>query len=81
MQLVVAADGAVRCLYDEALDFSSLGVVLIRRASHVEPNERGKWLADLSPVDGPMLGPFSCRSAALLAEQQWLEANWLSPMR
>ena len=31
----------------------------IRRASHVEPDEAGRWWADLSPVGGPRLGPFA----------------------
>ena len=35
------------------------------------------WLADLSPVNGPVLGPFDRRSEALAAELAWLEANWL----
>jgi hypothetical protein len=37
----------------------------------------GWWWADLSRVRGPRLGPFDLRSQALLAEQNWLEANWL----
>lgn len=30
------------------------------------------WFADLSPVNGPVLGPFATRKTALLAEEQWL---------
>jgi hypothetical protein len=51
----------------------SLGRLTITRAGHVEPDARGGWLADLSPVGGPALGPFSRRSEALAAEQLWLE--------
>ena len=47
------------------------------RHSHVEPDESGRWIADLSPVSGPALGPFPTRSAALAAEAAWLEANRL----
>ena len=31
----------------------------------------------LSPVGGGVLGPFLNRSAALPADQTWLETNWL----
>lgn len=73
----VTANGTVRCIYSEAIDLNSLGSPRICRASHVEPDEHGCWLADLSPVHGPMLGPFRCRSEALIAERAWLEAKWL----
>lgn len=35
----------------------------------------GTWWADLTPVEGPVLGPFTKRSEALAAEAEWLEAN------
>jgi hypothetical protein len=79
MRLVVEPDGRARCLYGEAVDLTSLGVLSIRRASHVEPDEQGLWWADLSPLDGPRLGPFAQRSLALAAEEDWLERNWLEP--
>ena len=78
MQLLVERTGTVRCLYGEMIELTSLGPLSIARASHVEPTPAGTWLADLSPVCGPVLGPFACRSAALAAEAAWLEANWLS---
>lgn len=53
-------------------------LVAIARGAHVEPDPEGRWVADLSPVRGPVLGPFSLRSQALQAEQEWLEANWLA---
>ena len=77
MRLVIKPDGSVRCLYDEAVDLSSLGSLTIQRGSHVEPDATGGWLADLAPVDGPVLGPFNRRSEALSAERDWLEQNWL----
>jgi len=73
MQLLIDRQGVVRCVYDEALDLSCLGLVSIRRASHVEPDEVGHWWADLGPLAGPKLGPFQRRSQALAAESQWLE--------
>ncbi|MCH7725882.1 MAG: hypothetical protein IH991_05290 [Planctomycetes bacterium] len=77
MRLVIKPDGSVRCLYDEAVDLSSLGSLTIQRGSHVEPDATGRWLANLAPVDGPVLGPFNRRSEALSAEREWLEQNWL----
>jgi len=77
MQLVIDPSGGVRAVYDETIDLSTLGVPVITRGSHVEPDEQGRWIADLSPVSGPKIGPFPVRSEALAAERAWLEANWL----
>ncbi len=77
MQLLIHPNGGVRCIYDESIDLSALGRVQIRRGSHVEPDANGRWVADLTPVHGPTLGPFSQRSKALDAERAWLTANWL----
>ena len=77
MQLVITSSGVVRCVYSEEIDLTALGSPVITRASHVDPDQQGRWSADLSPVGGPMLGPFSSRSEALDAERQWLERNWL----
>lgn len=79
MQLVIQPDGTCRCIYDETIDLSLLGSLHIQRASHVEPLPDGRWIADLSPVQGPILGPFVNRSQALAAEHEWLEACWLRP--
>ncbi len=79
MQIVVCPDGSLRTLYDETIDLPALGALSIRRASHVEPDDSGRWWADLAPMNGPRLGPFDRRSDALKAEQEWLEANWLEP--
>jgi len=80
MQLVVQPDGSLKCVYGEAIDLYALGHVSISRGSHVEPDSNGQWLADLSPVSGPLLGPFATRSLALDAEVAWLEAHWLNPV-
>ena len=79
MQLVVLNGGSVRCLYAEAIDLRRLGTLQIERASHVEPTTEGQWVADLSPVGGPTLGPFDNRGQALAAEAAWLEVHWLAP--
>lgn len=78
MNLIVQVDGYIRCVYGEALPLTTLGPLEIRRASHVEPDRQGRWLADLSPVGGPLLGPFDRRSEALDAEREWLEEHWLT---
>jgi hypothetical protein len=78
MQLVVEPGGGVRCIYGEEINLHALGTPVISRASQVEPDEQGRWLADLAPVGGPVLGPFACRSEALLAERQWLEERWIA---
>lgn len=77
MQIVITASGAIRCLYGEELELAALGRLKIGRGSHVEPTPDGRWTADLSPVNGPLLGPFDHRSQALKAERTWLEQNWL----
>ena len=79
MNLVITSDGAVRCIYNESIDLNTLGRPVIARGSHIEPDENGCWYADMSPVDGPKLGPFDRRSDGLVAERQWLEENWVSP--
>ena len=81
MEIVIQTNGRVRCVYAEAIDLSAIGPLDICRGSHVEPDGDGRWLADLAPVDGPLLGPFEHRSQALAAEQQWLECNWLLAQR
>lgn len=77
MRLIVDPLGRVRCIYDEALDLAALGRLAIARASFVEPDAHGRWTADLSPVGGPILGPFDRRVQALEAEVAWIERHWL----
>ena len=77
MQLIVQLDGTVHCLYDEQLDLVRLGMLKIARGSLVEPTCDGQWTADLSPVNGPVLGPYRSRREALASEVRWLETHWL----
>jgi len=78
MQLVISPQGQIRCIYGESIDLTTFGKLAIRRASFVEPDSGGQWLADLAPVEGPLLGPFNSRSQALAAEVQWLLKHWLN---
>ena len=75
MELQIDARGQGACVYGEEIDLTALGQLTIRRASHVEPDEAGRWQVDLSPVGGPRLGPFDRRSTALEAESEWLRAR------
>ena len=77
MELVIGKDGNIKAIYDEMIDLRSFGTISLTRASHVEPDGSGNWTADLNPVHGPKLGPFTQRSEALRAELHWLEQNWL----
>jgi hypothetical protein len=79
MELVIAADGSVRFIHDDGLMplARALGDVTLRRASHVEPTEDGRWTADMGPSGGPVLlaadgEPFQTRAEALAAERVWL---------
>jgi hypothetical protein len=74
--------GGVGFVYEDAeaaldLDVSrlfDLGSFVTRRASHVEPAviADGHWTADMRPMGGPVIGPFSLRKEALKAERNWL---------
>ena len=78
MELIIESSGKVCCIYDESIDLHAIGKPQIQRASHVEPDSKGRWIADLDPVSGPKLGPFDKRTVALAAEVQWLRDNWLT---
>ena len=77
MELVINSSGDIRCVYGEEVNLSELGRLSIQRGSRVEPNADGQWTADMSPVQGPQLGPFDCRTHALAAEVAWLNQYWL----
>ncbi len=77
MQIIIMPTGTARCIYSEEINLAAIGSPTITRASHVEPDQQGRWLADMSPVGGPVLQNYATRSEALAAELAWLEANWL----
>lgn len=77
MQLIVTSFATLHCLYSEVIDLPAMGAMHIRRGSYLDADDQGQWWADLSPVNGPRLGPFKERSSGLSAEQEWLE-GWLS---
>jgi hypothetical protein len=76
VSMTIDQTGTLRFIYhDDLQPLLTLGKPAVRRVSHVEPTEDGRWTADLSPVDGPVLGPFTLRKEALTAEMRWLEEN------
>lgn len=77
LEIVIGPGGTATCLYSEDLDLAALGEVQVRRASCCEPDDCGRWWADLAPVGGPKLGPFAKRSQAIAAEVRWLQEHWL----
>lgn len=74
MELYIRPNGSAQCLYGEEINLAALGGLDIKRASHVEPDEKnpGEWIADLAPVGGPLFTGFKTRAAALVAEANWL---------
>jgi hypothetical protein len=73
---IVVKDGVVRFIHNDdvaAAMVGALGTSVTRRASHVEPSASGQWTADLTPVQGPVLGPFARRDEALAAEIAYLK--------
>lgn len=74
--LVISPSGTLTFIYDDELQpLVSEGDATISRVSHVEPNSAGCWVADMSPVGGPELGPFDLREEALTAEKLWLSVH------
>lgn len=78
VELVIEPTGNIHCVYAETIELQQLGILSIMRGSHVEPTCDGRWTADMSPVKGPLLGPFNTRTLALDAELAWLHRHWLT---
>lgn len=74
IQIVISGDRLRFIHQDDLAEAMRVGQVTTLRASHVEPGQDG-WRADLRPVNGPMLGPFTRRDTALRAEAEWLREN------
>ena len=72
MQIVIKPTGVFISIYNDSFDYGEFGKPQIRRASHVDPDETGHWFADMSPVNGPILGPFDKRIDAIDAERKFL---------
>jgi len=73
---IIIKDGEIRFIHDDDLtNLMEQGIAHTKRASHVEPDDDNFWWADLSPVNGPKLGPFIHRKEALAAEVSWINNN------
>lgn len=71
--LSISPSGEVTFIYDDVhAGLMDEGEATTTRASHVEP-QGSEWIADMSPVDGPVLGPFRLRREALDAEVEYLK--------
>ena len=70
-------DGRLQFVWDDDVGAAlrPLGEMSVQRVSHVEPTTDARWEADMSPVSGPVLGPFGRRADALAAEVAWLQVN------
>ena len=80
IQMVIAQDGSIKGIYSDNLaEFlrGTGGEMSVTRASHVEPDGKGGWTADMAPSGGPALGPFPRRDLALEAEIDWLKEKLL----
>ena len=76
MTCVITESGKLVFVWDDKLAcLRELGPTSIKRASMVEPTGDGRWIADMAPSCGPILGPFSLREEALAAEREWLAKN------
>ena len=79
--VVTFSGGTMRAIWHDALaPLLEEGEFTITRASDVEPNDAGRWVADMAKSGGPMLaGPdgtgFVRRADALAAEVEWLRQN------
>ncbi len=78
-ELIIGLGGNVRMIYSDLVEPHAFGEPTIERGSHVEPDQNGFWWADLTPVNGPRLGPYHMRSNAIEAEIAWLKEYWLEP--
>ena len=74
----ISPAGTIEFIYQDALrPLLTAGDAHIRRASHVEPTRDSQWTADMTPMHGPILGPYLTRAEALTAETDWLTQHWM----
>jgi hypothetical protein len=76
IDITIQGDHMMFIYTDELALLLDEGSATVTRVSHVEPSHqdgRHGWTADMTPVDGPVLGPFTTRAEALDAERVWLQ--------
>ena len=72
--------GDVACIYDDKHLplFEAIGGKLeVTRASEVDPDPDGGWIANLARSGGPVLRGFTRREDAIAAEVEWLTEHGL----
>jgi hypothetical protein len=70
--VVIDADGSLMAIYDDELaGLLDEGTATITRASNVEPDAAGYWVATMA--DGAVLPACKLRAEALAAEVAYLE--------
>ena len=70
-------DGSAIYVQNDLVDrvFREAGCLGVpKRASNVYPTEAG-WMADLTLVGGPLLGPYDDREEAINDEVTWLQGH------
>ncbi len=77
MELIIDCSGRTSCICSEAINLAELGQLCIQRASYVEPDAQGRWLADLSPCRAQCSVRLPSGAKALAAEVAWLSEHWL----
>ena len=72
LSISINDEGTLEFIYsDDLIGLFSEGKPTITRASSVEPNEEGKWIAHMAT--GEKLGPFTTRQEALSEEVKFLK--------
>jgi hypothetical protein len=78
-EIFISPSGDVHFVYyDELKPLLELGKPSIERISHVDAfivDDSIVWFADLSPINGPKLGPCNNRDEAIEAELKWISDN------
>ena len=76
INITIQGDRMTFIYSDDLAPLLDEGTATVQRVSHVEPScvdGRHGWTADMTPIDGPVLGPFTTRAEALDAEHVWLQ--------
>ncbi len=78
-EIFIRPNGKIECIYTDDTRFlvDQASSVKIKRGSNVEPTEDGQWIADMSPVGGPLSPSFKLRADALAWETAYLN-NYLA---
>lgn len=65
---------ALQAAYEDSLP-SATCVLPVSDGYKIVDTQANKWFADMTPVSGPVLGPFATRDQATAAELDWLDMH------